>query len=59
MAAKKVTDTKILGAVAKHYDKFHETENFNEILNNFTSICELLEIQPTHYLNFYPDIKVN
>lgn len=56
--AKKVTDTKILSAVAKHYDKFHESENFCEILNNFTSLCELLEIQPTHFVNFYPDLKV-
>ena len=57
--AKKVTDTKILGAVAKHFDKFHESENFSEILNNFTGICELLEIQPTHFVNFYPDLKVS
>jgi len=57
--AKKVTDTKILGAVAKHFDKFHESENFSEILNNFTGICELLEIQPTHFVNFYPDLKEN
>ena len=56
--AKKVTDTKVLGAVAKHFDKFHESENFSEILNNFTSLCELLEIQPTHFVNFYPDLKV-
>ena len=56
--AKKVTDTKVLGAVAKHFDKFHESENFGEILNNFTSICELLEIQPTHFVNFFPDLKV-
>ena len=56
--AKKVTDTKVLGAVAKHFDKFHESENFGEILNNFTSICELIEIQPTHFVNFFPDLKV-
>ena len=54
-----MTDTKILGAVAKHFDKFHESENFSEILNNFTGICELLEIQPTHFVNFYPDLKVS
>ena len=56
--AKKVTDTKVLSAVAKHFDKFHESEDFGVVLNNFTSICELLEISPTHYVNFFPDLKV-
>lgn len=56
--AKKVTDTKILSAVAKHFDKFHESENFDVVLNNFTSLCQLLEVQPTHFVNFFPDIKV-
>ena len=56
--AKKVTDTKDLSAVAKHFDKFHESEDFGVVLNNFTSICELLEISPTHYVNFFPDLKV-
>ena len=57
--AKKVTDTKVLSAVAKHFDRFQESENFAEILNNFTSLCELLDIRPTHFVNFYPDLKVN
>ena len=57
--AKKVTDTKVLAAVAKHFDRFQESENFAEILNNFTSLCELLEIHPTHFVNFYPDLKVS
>ena len=56
--AKKVTDTKILSAVAKHFDKFHESENFDVVLNNFTSLCQLLEVQPTHFVNFFPDVKV-
>ena len=56
--AKKVTDTKVLAAVAKHFDRFQESEDFAEILNNFTSLCELLDIHPTHFVNFYPDLKV-
>ena len=57
--AKKVTDSKVLSAIAKHYDRFHESEDFAEILNNFTSLCELLDIHPTHFVNFYPDLKVS
>ena len=57
--AKKVTDTKVLAAVAKHFDRFQESEDFAEILNNFTSLCELLDIHPTHFVNFYPDLKVS
>ena len=57
--AKKVTDTKVLSAVAKHFDRFQESEDFAEILNNFTSLCELLDIHPTHFVNFYPDLKVS
>ena len=57
--AKKVTDTKVLSAMAKHFDRFQESEDFAEILNNFTSLCELLDIHPTHFVNFYPDLKVS
>ena len=57
--AKKVTDTKVLSAVAKHFDKFHESEDFGVVLNNFTSICEHLEISPTHYVNFFPDLSLS
>ena len=32
---------------------------FADIMDNFSSVCELLEIQPGHYTHFYQELKVN
>ena len=28
-------------------------------MDNFSSVCELLEIQPGHYTHFYQELKVD
>ena len=31
---------------------------FGDIIDNFTSVCELLELRPGQFTTFYPDLKV-
>jgi len=52
-------DPKILAAAAKHFEKFYESEVFADILDNFASVCELLEVPGGNFANFYPELKVN
>ena len=51
-------DPKVLAAAAKHFEKFYESEVFADIIDNFASVCELLKVQPGHFVNFYSDLKV-
>ena len=51
-------DPKILAAAAKHFEKFYESEVFADILDNFASVCELLEVPGGNFANFYPELKV-
>ena len=51
-------DPKVLAAAAKHFEKFYESEVFSDIINNFATVCELLEVQPGNFVNFYQDLKV-
>jgi len=52
-------DPKVLAAAAKHFEKFYESEVFADIIDNFASVCELLKVQPGHFVNFYSDLKAN
>ena len=52
------SDLKLLAQIAKHFDKFYSSEVLSEILGNWQSICELGGIQPGHFVNFYPELKV-
>lgn len=52
-------DPKVLAAAAKHFEKFYESEVFSDIINNFATVCELLEVQPGNFVNFYQDLKRN
>ena len=51
-------DPKVLAAAAKHFEKFYESEVFSDIINNFATVCELLQVQPGNFGNFYQDLKV-
>ena len=51
-------DPKILAAAAKHFEKFYESEVFSDIVNNFATVCELLEVQPGNFVSFYTELKV-
>ena len=45
-------------AASKHFDKFFASEVFADVVDNFGSVCELLEIQPGSFSSFYPVLKV-
>ncbi len=51
-------DNKTAARVAKHFDLFYYSEVFEDIIDNFSTVCEILQIQPTNYVNFYSTLKV-
>ena len=51
-------DNKVAAQVAKHFDKFYYSEVFSDIIDHFSSVCEILQIQPTNFSNFYETLKV-
>jgi len=55
----KEKDPKVLAAAAKHFQKFYESEVFSDIVNNFASVCELLDVHPGSFVSFYPALKRN
>jgi len=52
-------DPKVLAQAAKHFEKFFTSEVFADIMDNFASVCELLDVQPGNFTHFYPDLKAN
>jgi len=56
---RKKHDIKTITAASKTFEKFYASEVFSDIIDHFTTVCELLEIQSTNFVSFYPELKEN